>query len=151
MTTAFTTHSSKLATNFMYKKPALVVALALLASPAQADERQSVKERMQARGRVCIAAAEVARTVTADTLRSNTFDPDDALIKHTQPNSDVREILTAAFGRGTLIRNVLIGNAGFGATVMPQDERDKARLEIGEFAFLTVRNQCVIDAMVNKG
>jgi hypothetical protein len=131
----------------MRTKTFLLLAATLCTLSAQAVEPQASNSRPEAQLKVCIEAAEVARTVTADTLRANTFDPDDAFVKHTKPGSDIRGILVSYFGRGSLLRDVLISSAGFGASVMPRKERDTSLENISEFAYVSVRNQCVIDVM----
>jgi hypothetical protein len=128
----------------MFKLPIAVLAIALNTSPALAAQQIS-KSQLQDRVGTCVAAGNVAKIVVLVTLQANTFDPSDAIIRHTTANTEVREILVTVFARGGLMRDVLIKYAGFGASVTSPGE--SARASIGEFAYWTVRNQCIIDAM----
>jgi hypothetical protein len=128
----------------MPKLTLVVLALVLNTSPVLAAQ-QITNAQLQDRVRTCVSAGEVAKTVVVDTLKANTFDPNDAVIRYTKANTEVRQILVTVFAKGGLMQDVLIHYAGFGASVTAPG--DSARVSIGEFAYWAVRNQCIIDAM----
>lgn len=76
----------------MLKVSIVVLASVLNTSPVLAAQ-QVTNAQLQDRVRICVAAAEVAKTVVVDTLKANTFDPNDAVIRYTKANTNVREIL----------------------------------------------------------
>jgi hypothetical protein len=148
MATAFTTqfdHSP------MLNKTLLVVAASTFSLITHAAEPADNKRMFQARSKVCLAAAEAAKVVTTETMRAATFNPDAAIAKHSAPGSEVRQLLDAALGKDGAMRSVLIQSASFGAAMLPRAEQEDAKIEIATFAYTSLFNQCVIEAMLKYG
>lgn len=135
----------------MNNKIVLLVAGLLSTLSAHATSPQDNKLLFQARSKVCVAAAEVARKITLETLQAQTFSTDEVLVKQSFPDAEVRQALVAAFDKGGLMRSVLIQSAGFGSAMLPQPEQRKSQADIAEFASKSLLNQCMIDALLKYG
>lgn len=130
----------------------LASVLVSASAHAQNSKHAGIDSKVDSFAKTCQLAAETAKLITADTLTSGKFDPEAAFVKRTTVGSEVRTILLPMFNRGSSIRTVLIGLAGTSAAFLAPTPTDRKESEsdIANFAYRSVLNQCLVDAIVAR-